>query len=1223
MTNQLTNRKDIKDFISQLYQLTELYAALIDTRGNFIAESHVPQNCQDCQNAIDSHYGCIDSFLKPPKYNPQKDKNIAFRCSSNSRFLISPVYRNDLHIADFVIGNFYLQREAEITENNIQIQENREQKEYEIPVITKQALLKTVNFAKSRIHFILQNADSSTVIGKEQQNKEKVNYLTTIFDHLNHIVYIVDIDNYEILYANAHTMKVFGEKIIGEKCYAVFQHSNTICDNCPDSKKKNKAPYFWEYYNENYKLQCQVINREIRWWNNKKARLEIAIDISKQKNYEKQINSRLRYEKQLALISQKLLKSKTLAISEILEHLLAASQVCRVYIFENFRDENNRLCMKQTYEKTLPSVKSEIDNPELQHIDYERDGFSRWHDNLKRGIPVKGLISNFPEDEQKILAPQGILSLLTIPIFVNHTWFGFIGFDDTKNFRIWNEEDIRLLQTAAEMIGSHIERIQTQDIIIESENRFRALFESAPDAIFLADSRSGIIIDANFAASRLLKKPTEQIIGMHQSDLHPKYVKNFSKSIFNKHIEDSMDYGYSDSSELEVITADNEIIPVEISSQTIYIEGKPYLQGIFRDISERKTAEKAIKENNEKYRLIMNYTSDMICEVDSKGNYTFLNSQYNRILKTDSTKSLIGTSSFERIHHEDIDRVKSSFFKAMKAVCEVIVSYRYFTGDNDWIWFESKANFYKNRYGEVNAVVVSRDISKTRQIQRNLKHAKEKSEEANRAKSEFLANVSHEIRTPMNAILGFSEILKEKLADCPKYHEYLNGIITGGKNLLSLINDILDLSKIEAGKFAIKKEHTNIFQLIDEIRQIFSIKTTEKKLDFVVSIDEKLPQVLLLDETRLRQVLFNLVGNAVKFTAEGKISIIVKGDKKNTAENNLDIIFQIKDTGIGIPEEHLEDIFLPFHQRDSQSSRKYEGTGLGLAISRRLAKMMNGEITVESKPGVGSCFTVKLCNVLISQQNNQTSSDEKIELQFDIEFDDPIILIVEDVVSNRDVIKGFFEGFNINFVEAKDGEEALRMTGKFFPDLILMDLQMPVLDGYAATKRIKTNSNRKINEIPVVALTATVLSSTNSKKLAFFDDILKKPVTKSELIDVLKKYLPYKKKTRTIISKDDSFLELLHQELNQQNNILPEDFFVFIETVLLPMHEIARKTLSIEKIKFFAKKVIETGNQYKIETFSQFGEALNMEAQQFKFQSIIKSLSLFSVIIKIVLDKRM
>ena len=398
------------------------------------------------------------------------------------------------------------------------------------------------------------------------------------------------------------------------------------------------------------------------------------------------------------------------------------------------------------------------------------------------------------------------------------------------------------------------------------------------------------------------------------------------------------------------------------------------------------------------------------------------------------------------------------------------------------------------------------EIEERKKIEKKLEEAKSKAEIATKYKSIFLANMSHEIRTPMNAIIGFASLLN-KLITNPVQRDYINSIKTAGKELLSLINDILDLSKIEAGRLEIKQEPTNIFKLFEDIKNIFNFKIKQKNLTFITDIDKSLPETVFIDSSRLKQILINLIENAIKFTDRGSITLKAEVISKDFKKNRINLKIAVIDTGCGIAKEHQTIIFKSFKQINEEDKTESKGTGLGLAISSKLAKLMNGEILVESEVGKGSKFHLILYNLEAAASIVDSKS---LTVNYsNIKFKKAKILIVDDIDTNRKVVTLLLQNTGLETIEAVNGEHALEILEKV-PDiaLILMDLRMPVMGGYEATEKIR--ENEKLKNIPVIAFTAFVLDE-KFKKVGEtpFDGYLLKPVVYNNLIKVLMKHLEY------------------------------------------------------------------------------------------------------------------
>ncbi len=385
--------------------------------------------------------------------------------------------------------------------------------------------------------------------------------------------------------------------------------------------------------------------------------------------------------------------------------------------------------------------------------------------------------------------------------------------------------------------------------------------------------------------------------------------------------------------------------------------------------------------------------------------------------------------------------------------------------------------------------------------------AKEEAERANRAKSEFLANMSHELRTPLNAGLGFSEILRHGEKDEKKSH-FLQSIRTSGKVLLSLINNVLDLSKIEAGKQELHYTAVSLAAFIKEMELIFARRGREKCIRLITRIDPELPRHLLLDETRLRQVCINLLGNAMKFTREGAVSLCFTGAfPDDSIRSMVDLTISVEDTGIGMAESDLDAIFDAFHQVKSKGGEQYGGTGLGLTITRRFVEMMNGAISVTSEENRGTTFTIVLRGVEVAAGAAASETPEKLLGLENVVFAPGAILIADDIDYNRELLEAFLSDRGFEIIHAENGREALDLARLHEPDLILLDMKMPVMDGYEAATRLKADEYAK--DIPVVAVTASALLQDVEKISVLCDGYLSKPVERSDLVRELMRFLPH------------------------------------------------------------------------------------------------------------------
>ncbi len=603
--------------------------------------------------------------------------------------------------------------------------------------------------------------------------------------------------------------------------------------------------------------------------------------------------------------------------------------------------------------------------------------------------------------------------------------------------RIWYNRDIS-------------DRKQAEAAMRQTEEKYRLLIESAGDAIIAMDAQTGIILDANQMAEKLLGRARAEIIGLHQTEIQPPEQREQYIKIFKTQIQASSVF----KAELELRHKDGTNVPVEVSATVVDFQGNKIVQGIFRDIRDRKQAEKALKQ--------------------------------------------------------------------AKVVAEV----------------------------------------------------------ANRAKSEFLANMSHELRTPLNGILGYVQILQREDNLSSKQQEQVGIIQRSGEHLLTLLNDILDLSKIEARKMELSLSDFQFPHFLESILEIVRIRAEQKNLAFNFQQLSELPCWVKGDERRLRQVLINLLGNAVKFTDKGGVTFKVgyvnhseqgrerTGERENVvptcranqpANHPLTasppyplsltparkMRFIVEDTGIGMPSEQLAEIFLPFHQIGDRS-RQMEGTGLGLAISQKLVQLMGGSLNVESTLGQGSLFWLDLDLPEVSQGVEVAKADERKIVG--LKEEKYRVLVVDDQSENRSVLVGLLSPLGFEVVEATDGQECLNRALEIKPDVILLDMVMPGMDGFEVVRRLRQLPG--LQKIVVIATSASAFADDKEKCLAAgCDGFISKPVQAEKLLEQLRLHLElewvYEHKDEVGKLKDE-----------HKNSLHPSDLTLHTSIVAPPPEEL-------------------------------------------------------------------
>lgn len=497
-----------------------------------------------------------------------------------------------------------------------------------------------------------------------------------------------------------------------------------------------------------------------------------------------------------------------------------------------------------------------------------------------------------------------------------------------------------------------------------------------------------------------------------------------------------------------------------------------------------------LKETEEFFKQVVNNVSDIIYRIDLKGFFTYVNS--SAIKQTGYQMEELMKMKYTSLIQNDYKQKAYFFFKNIfqNKVENSYFEFPLITKQGEEIWIGQKIHLLRSNNAIIGFQIIARDITQEKQFKEQLIIAKKNAENTANIKSQFLANMSHEIRTPLNGIIGLIHLLdKTELSE--KQKTYVNAITTSSNQLMGIINDVLDLSKIEAGKVDIVEEEFDLHELIQSVISIFEMKSSEKDVELTYEIDSDVPQYVVGDSIHLNQIMYNLLGNAVKFTEAGEVKL--KISMSEDEDDKQVIKFEVTDSGIGMADGVTDKIFDSFTQAESETTRKFGGTGLGLAIVKKLVELQGGTIDVKSKVGQGSSFTIQLkfTKAPAKKRNklDMASQSEQFELLEGLK-----ILLVEDNPINQLVTKDLLEEKGIQVTIAANGQIALDILKDEKFNIVLMDMQMPVLDGYQTMKIIRESEDLVLKKIPILALTANAIQTEVKKCYEFgANDYMSKP----------------------------------------------------------------------------------------------------------------------------------
>ncbi|MBU2650869.1 MAG: PAS domain S-box protein [Bacteroidetes bacterium] len=641
-----------------------------------------------------------------------------------------------------------------------------------------------------------------------------------------------------------------------------------------------------------------------------------------------------------------------------------------------------------------------------------------------------------------------------------------------------------------------IQREKTEETLKKSEERFRALVRHLPDYVVLHQEDKIIFI--NEAGCRKFKYPMDELIGssilehVHEDD-HEKVIQSVSRRMMGESVDDY---------EIRLIDKEGITHDVIVRSSLIPYGDTPATLTVLVDITERKKFEIEILESRARLNAILDNLPYKAWLKDLHGRYIAVNKPFARFYGL-SPSELLGKTDYDICPLEVASRFQADDQRVIDTKMQ-LYSEAHDPNLTEGEWYETFKSPIFNKDGNVIGITgISRDITELKTKQLELIRAKEDADSANHAKQQFLSTMSHEMRTPLNAIIGISNLLME---EDPREDqmENLKTLNFSAEHLLSLISDILDFSKIEAGKIDLEETDFNLHDLLNSVKQTFVIRAKAKGVEVDLNMSDDLPVALKGDSVRLNQIITNLVGNAVKFTEKGKISL--DASLMNMKGNKAYIRFIVSDSGVGIPADKLDDIFNPFIQASSTAKYNIGGTGLGLAITKRLVELQKGSISVESELGKGSEFTFIIPYTLGKEDQTKdirkTRSDELQSIK------NVNILLVEDNIINQVIASKYLMKWGAIVDEAENGLVALEKIKQNHYDIILMDLQMPELDGYDTARAIRKMEDPRIKDIPIIALTASALLEVREQVMqAGMNDYVTKPFNPVELNHKIVKYV--------------------------------------------------------------------------------------------------------------------
>lgn len=1003
-----------------------------------------------------------------------------------------------------------------------------------------------------------------------------------------------------IFYWNKKAEEVYGwasDEVIGKKIMDIVP----LKDISPEERLTIQRQNFGKLWSQEFVAQrrngelfhVQITNQPILNERGEPVALVgISQDITERKRYEEELQKQAKLQNTLMRLSTRFINLPIEQLSDALDEALteigSLFHTDRAYIFEYDFDKKIAI---NTHEWCNEGVEPQKDN--LQAVPL--DDIPEWVEAHLKGEYIH--ISNVDQLEEgalkTLLQMQQIKSLLTIPVCNGNRCLGFVGFDAVKQLHDFDESERSILTVFTELLVNVWLRRQTErelrrtQQLLEQTNRVARIggweIDFVASTLYWSDITKAIheITDKDLPHTFFdLNEQLEQRISFYKEG----YSKNRIREVITRAIREGTPFD----EELQIVTAKGRELWVRVIGEAQMENGRcQKLYGSFYDIDAAKRTELALRRKTEEFDELVALIPLGVYKYEYQEGHRFayVSPVFCKMNNLDAQEIYCNPQLIiDLIHPEDRAYFLRANEEAVSNKTDFMIEVRLII-NNQVRWMRVAARAKTDENGYTTWFGTQADVTEEKLAALALAQAKEKAEAASRAKSEFLANMSHEIRTPLNGIIGFVELLTDTPLNTLQ-KEYMESVRQSARALQALINDILDFSKIEAGKLELYPEPVVIADLIRQTAQTVSYQVLEKKLNLLVDVAPNIP-VVQADSSKLRQVLINLLGNAVKFTEKGMIS--VKVQLKDLSEGHAILRFSVRDTGIGIAPEHQQKIFEAFVQADAYTTKRFGGTGLGLSISNSLLRLMGSRLQLESEPGRGSHFYFELSLPLAVQQPAPVTAVAQAPDGKRLQATAFTVLLVDDnpinLLLERRMIQNIASQARIR--EAANGKAAIEAYTTEAPDIILMDLQMPEMNGMEATRRIRALEQANGRYTPIVAVTAGAINEEQEACLAAgMDDFMAKPITQEGLSDMLSKWIVDRSVTNSVARQPKKCEET------------KEDFDTILLDYVRNDAETARqiKQLTLERFAYIGEQLAQSISSRNLQQLQKTGHDLRGSA---------------------------